>query len=107
MGPTAQNHKTSTLLIQEGTGGRPAVLCTHQAFNNGTLVNEYLLMALTPTSQAEIKLAWQHDSKPQDQLTASSWKSILNDGSLKCFLMKSNTDYNHVVHTRNTKIGQY
>ena len=58
MGPTAQNHKTSTLLIQEGTGDHPAVLCTHQAFNSRTLVNEYLLMALTPASQAEIKLAW-------------------------------------------------
>ena len=57
MGPTAQNHKTSTLLTQEGPGGHPAVLCTHQAFNNGTLASEYLLMTLAPTSQTEIKLA--------------------------------------------------
>lgn len=102
MGPTAQNHYISMLLTQEGTGGHPAVLCIHQAFNNGTLVSDYLLMTLASTSHTEIKLAGQHYSKPQDQLTASSWNSILNDGNLKCFLMKRN-----MVHTRNAKIGQY
>lgn len=39
-----------------------------------------LFITLAPTSQTEVKLSWQHYSKPQDKPTASSWSIILNDG---------------------------